>query len=69
MIINGIELNEVQVKLLKDVAKKCQRENRRDIDKVFAEVMQDRVSSFNLAMDNMDIIVANVDNRLKTEGY
>lgn len=36
MVINGIELDEVQVKLLKDVSKKCQRENRRDIDKVFA---------------------------------
>lgn len=67
MIINGIELDEVQVELLKDVAKKCQRENRRDIDKVFAEVMQDRIRSFNAAMENIDIITANIDNVLQRE--
>ena len=69
MIINGIELDEVQVKLFQDVVKKCKQENRRDFDNVFSEVMQDRIIKFNLAMENMDIIVANIDNRLKREGY
>ncbi len=54
MEINGMILDEVQEKLLYDVAIKCKRENRRDYDEVFKEVMNERIKQQNREFRVMD---------------
>ena len=62
MEINGIKLDDVQEKLLYDVAIKCLRENREDYDEVFKEVMDERIKQYNLALENMQTIIQSVEN-------
>ena len=59
---NGMILDEVQKKLLYDVATKCLRENREDYDEVFKEVMDERIKQYNLALENMQTIIQSVEN-------
>ena len=60
MEFNGMILDEVQEKLLYDVAIKCIRENREDYDEVFKEVMDERIKQYNLALENMQTIIQSV---------
>ena len=60
MEFNGMILDEVQEKLLYDVAIKCLRENREDYDEVFKEVMDERIKQYNLALENMQTIIQSV---------
>ena len=68
MEINGIKLDEVQEKLLYDVARKCKRENRRDYDEVFREIMDERIKQHNWALENISTITQSVEFGLKREG-
>lgn len=69
MEINGMILDEVQEKLLYDVAKKCQKENRRDYDEVFKEVMNERIKQYNWAFENIQTITQSVEFGLRKEGF
>ncbi len=60
MEFNGMVLDEVQEKLLYDVAIKCLRENREDYDEVFKEVMDERIKQYNVALENMQTIIHSV---------
>lgn len=61
MEFNGMILDEVQEKLLYDVAIKCIRENREDYDEVFKEVMDERIKQYNIALENMQTIIQSVE--------
>ena len=69
MEINGIKLDDVQEKLLYDVARKCKKENRRDYDEVFKEVMNERIKQYNWAFENIQTITQSVEFGLKREGF
>ena len=69
MIINGMILDEVQEKLLYDVARKCKKENRRDYDEVFREVIDERIKQHNWAFENIGIITQQVEFGLRKEGF
>ena len=69
MEINGVKLDEVQEKLLYDVARKCKKENRRDYDAVFQEIMNERIKQHNWALENIETITQSVEFGLRNEGY
>ena len=69
MEINGIKLDDVQEKLLYDVARKCKKENRRDYDEVFKEVMNERIKQYNWAFENIQTITQSVEFGLRKEGF
>ena len=69
MEINGMILDEVQEKLLYDVARKCKRENRRDYDEVFREIMDERIKQHNWAFENIGTITQSVEFGLRKEGF
>lgn len=69
MEFNGMILDEVQEKLLYDVAMKCKKENRRDYDEVFKEVMNERIKQHNWAIENIQVITQSVEFGLRREVF
>ena len=69
MKFNGIILDEVQEKLLYDVALKCLRENREDYDEVFKEVMDERIKQYDLALKSIQTIIQSVEFESRKEGF
>lgn len=65
MTINGYELDECQIQIFNEIVNKCKRENRRDIDSVFKEIIDKRIIFYNNFNQNFNLNITNIQDYLE----
>lgn len=65
MTISGYILNDTQVELFNEIVDKCKKENRKDYEEVFRELIQEKIKFYNCFIENLEMNIINIDSYFK----